>query len=312
MKISEVTHETFGKIICDPYYIYGDADFINLNKNQCESFHYLLFKEDKYYLGIIGGIKGGSFLSLPFAPFGGFIYAQKNIKISYLENAIDLLVNWAKSKNLKAIDLFLPPQIYDENFVSKQIVSLFQKKFFVLNIELNHFFLSKKYNNIYGNGIGVNGKNNLNDTLKNQFTFHRCENLLEKRIAYQVIKLHKQSSRQSLNMSWKEILMNTTIIDSDFFIAYNPDNFPVAAAIAFHVNQLIVQVVFWGENPKYSHLKPLNYLIPKIFEYYQEKFEIIDLGPASANYAPNHDVCNFKESIGCDTTLKFSFIRSLT
>ena len=311
MEVFEVTHEAFGKIICDPYYIYGDADFNNLTQQKCDSLHYLLFKEGKYRLGIIGGIKGGAFLSAPSAPFGGFIHLRGNIKISYLENAIDLLVNWAMSKKLKALNLILPPLVYDENFISKQISSLFQNKFFILKIELNHIFLTKKFDD-FNNYIGANGKNNLTKVFENQLTFYRCENLLEKRIAYQIIKLHKQTKQQPLDISWEEVLMTTTTIDTDFFIIYNSNNFPIAAAIVFHVSQSIVQIIYWGDNPEFSNLRTMNYLAYKTFEYYHDDFEIIDLGPSSENGVPNIDLCNFNENIGCDTTLKFSFIRSLT
>ncbi|MFO7828703.1 MAG: hypothetical protein R6V23_08800 [Bacteroidales bacterium] len=312
MEVFEVTHEKFGKIICNPFHIYGNADFNYLNKYKCKSLHYLLFKEDKYRLGIIGGIRGGAFLSAFSAPFGGFIYLRGDIKISYLDNAIDLLVEWGKSKNLKAINLVLPPQVYDENFVSKQINSLFHKNFYILKIELNHVFLTRRLDDYYTNTNWKNGRNNLNKAFKKHLTFHRCENLLEKRIAYQVIKLHKQTKRYPLDMSWEEILMTAAIIDTDFFITYNADNFPISSAIVFHVSQSVVQIIYWGDNLKYSHLKTMNYLAYKIFEYYHEDYEVIDLGPSSENCIPNIGLCDFKESIGCDTTLKFSFIRSLT
>lgn len=312
MEVFEVTHETFGKIVSNPFIIYGNADFNHINKHKCDALHYLLFKEDKFRLGIIGGIKGGAFLSASFAPFGGFIHLRGNSKIPYLESAIDLLVKWAKSKNLKAIQLILPPPVYDENFISKQIISLFNKKFYILKIELNYIFSTRKFNDNYMDTIWTNAKINLNKALKNQLTFYRCENLLEKRIAYQIIKLNKQSQGQSLDMSWEEMLMTTTLIDTDFFITYNADKFPVAAAIVFHINQSVVRIIYWGDNPKYSYLKTMNYLAYKIFEYYHENYQFIDLGASSENYDTTIDLGNFKESIGCDITTKFSFIRSLT
>ena len=312
MEVFEVTYETFGNIICNPFHIYGNANYNHLKKHNCDSIHYLLFREGKYRLGIIGGIKGGAFLSLPTDSFGGFIYLQDNIKISYIDNAIDLLVKWAKSKKLKAINLTLPPSIYNESFISKQMNSLFNNSFFILKIELNHILPSAKFNDNYINEIGKYDRNNLNKALKNNLTFHQCENLLEKRIAYQIISLYKQTQNEPLKISWKEILMTTTIIDTEFFITYDNNNFPVAAAIVFHLSPSIVQIFNWGENPEFLHLRTMNYLAYKIFEYYHRDYQIIDLGPSSENAVPNIDLCNFNESIGCDTTLKFSFIRSLT
>jgi acetyltransferase-like isoleucine patch superfamily enzyme/RimJ/RimL family protein N-acetyltransferase len=56
----------------------------------------------------------------------------------------------------------------------------------------------------------------------------------------------------------------------------------------------------------------MNFLAYKIFEYYSDlNYKFIDLGPSSENSVPNIGLCDFKESIGCDVTLKKKFLYNL-
>ena len=85
MEIIEVSSATFGNIIPEPFYTFGKAGFASLNSSKAESVHYLLFKEGKYRLGLIGGVRERIFYSPFSAPFGGFVYLNKEIKIPFID-----------------------------------------------------------------------------------------------------------------------------------------------------------------------------------------------------------------------------------
>jgi hypothetical protein len=55
-------------------------------------------------------------------------------------------------------------------------------------------------------------------------------------------------------------------------------------------------------------MKTMNYLSYKVFEYYANtEIKFIDIGPSTNNSEPNLGLADFKESIGCDINIKFSF-----
>ena len=86
------------------------------------------------------------------------------------------------------------------------------------------------------------------------------------------------------------------------------DGNDIAAAQVFHVCEGIVQVIYWGDVPGYSVLKPINYLAYELINFYGERgFQYIDIGPSSEKGRPNYGLCDFKSSIGCDLNAKFSF-----
>ena len=74
MEILEVDSSEYQNLIPAPYHVFGSASFNELNKGKCDEVYYLLFKEGKFRLGLIGGRRGNLFTSPFSAPFGGFAY----------------------------------------------------------------------------------------------------------------------------------------------------------------------------------------------------------------------------------------------
>jgi hypothetical protein len=73
----------------------------------------------------------------------------------------------------------------------------------------------------------------------------------------------------------------------------------------------IVQVIYWGDLPAYSEFKTMNYLSYNIFIYYKKLgVKYVDIGISTELSVPNHGLCEFKESIGCDLSLKFTFSKT--
>jgi lipid II:glycine glycyltransferase (peptidoglycan interpeptide bridge formation enzyme) len=126
--------------------------------------------------------------------------------------------------------------------------------------------------------------------------------------AYTVIKANRESKGYPLRMTLEDVLKTIKIIKADFFVlSYN--NVDVAAAQIFHVANNIVQIIYWGDIPGYTEIRPMNYLSYKVFEYYyNNKIDIVDIGPSTENGIPNYGLCEFKENIGCYVTNKFTFI----
>ena len=52
----------------------------------------------------------------------------------------------------------------------------------------------------------------------------------------------------------------------------------------------------------------MNFLAYHVFNFYKKNgIKVIDIGPSTENSIPNHGLCEFKESIGCDISPKHSF-----
>ena len=310
MEIVEAGYREYSTIIAEPYHIFGSAAFNHINEDKAESVHYLLFKEGKYRLGMIGGIRNNIFISPFSAPFGGFSFIQEDVRISYIDEAIQLLNEWVKKKGVKEIKITLPPTIYHESFLSKQINSLYRNGFMIEKTDLNYAYCLQQFDQNYAASIWYNARKNLKIALANNFSFRLGETADEKQTAYNIIKQNREARGFPLRMTWEQVQLSVSVIPADFFLVSNRDLLPVAAAVVFHLKPGVVQVIYWGDLPEHAHLKTMNFLSFKIFEYYHKlKLDIIDIGPSTENSIPNYGLCEFKESIGCGISCKFSFTK---
>ena len=76
MEILEVSPGEYAEVIDAPYHVFASAVF------------YLLFRDDKYRLGLIGGRRNNIFLSPFSAPFNGFSFISPRIRLEYFEAAL--------------------------------------------------------------------------------------------------------------------------------------------------------------------------------------------------------------------------------
>ena len=313
MEIVAVDQKEYSRIVINPYHIFGSAGFNQVNAAKCDSVHYLLFKDSKYRLGIIGGIRNNAFLSPFSAPFGGFSFLQEDVRISYIDEAIILLTTWAKAQALSALKITLPPTIYQESFLAKQINSLYRNGFSIDKTDLNYAYHLSSFTEEYPASIWYNARKNLKIALVNNFSFKKAALDIEKETAYNIIRQNREARGFPLRLTWQQVQTTAAVIPADFFLVENEAAIEVAAAIVFHVAAGIVQVIYWGDLPEYANLKTMNFLSFKVFEHYHQlNIKIIDIGPSTEDSIPNYGLCEFKESIGCSISCKFSFSKILS
>lgn len=311
MEIIEVNNIQYSEIFLHTYHIFNHANFNFLNEDKCESVKYLLFKDNKYKLGLIAGIKNKKLLSPFSSPFGGFSFIKSDIQILTIEKAIDELDNYCRINELINMEFILPPLFYDEIFLSKLVNVLFRKNYLISNIDLDFYFKTDNFKNKYIESIWYNARKNLNNALNKNFKFNLCSNPDDKNDVYQIIKENRLFRNKPLNMSFKQIIDTSNIIKTDFFLL-NYENINIASAVVYFVTEEIVYIPFWADKPGFSELRPMNFLTYKIFEYYSLKgVRIVHVGISSEKSIPNYGLCEFKESIGCTLTPKYTFSKTV-
>jgi len=202
--------------------------------------------------------------------------------------------------------------IYGGNFVSKQFNCLWREGFMISEVNLNYAFELDSFNESYPQRIWHNARKNLRISLTEGFNFEFCTSNEEKNLAYNIIQMNRASKGFPLRMTWPMVKETAQLISADFFIAYKEKSIPVASAIVFHISEFVIQIIYWGDAPGYSELKPMNFLAFKVFEYYKNSNKrIIDIGPSTENSIPNYGLCEFKEGIGCRIDPKYTFIHKL-
>ena len=180
MEIIEVDAAKYTEVIRSSYNIFNSAIFNDFNKQNCEIVYYLLFKEGKFRLGIVGGVRNGVFHSPYSAPYGGFSYVSEAVDTKYIELASLWLIRWATKKKFDAVSITIPPAFYNSSFISKEINCLWREGFEISAVDLNHYFNLDRFDEKYTESISYNGRRNLRISIQSGLKFSKSMNDNEK------------------------------------------------------------------------------------------------------------------------------------
>jgi hypothetical protein len=307
MELFETDAEGYRQIFPLTYHLYNSVDFNLLNAERCEKMLFLVFRDSRNRVGLIAGIKDNELYSPFSAPFGGFSFVKENTTILQMEGCVEALVKYVLENGYSAIHYTMPPLFYNKLFNNKLLNVFYRKHFSISSIDLNYEFDLHKSGDEYETRLWYNAKKNLRISLKQGFECVKCQTDPEILEAYTVIRENRERKELPLKMTFEQVRKTAEIINADFFLLRKEkDN--VAAAQVFHVAPGIVQVIYWGDIPHFANAKPMNYLAFYIFNYYKEQgLRYIDIGPSTQQSVPNYGLCEFKESIGCGVSAKYSF-----
>lgn len=305
MQIKNLTPGEFASTF-QAAHIFNTVAFAQLNSDKVERVHYLSFDDPKTCFGIVLGESNGVLRSPFSAPFGGFLEKGTH-GLERMEKAVDVLADYAKERSLKLL-ITLPPLVYDETKMSKW-VSVMMRKMQLRHIDLN-YHLDISHVSHYSSVINSSARNHLNQALRQNYCLHKLNSDNRDDVArvYNVISCNHKERGFPLRMTFEQVWQTiSNVVSADFFVLEH-EGCDVAAAQIFHVATGIAQVVYWGDIRQYAKLRPMNYLAYSLFGYYADNgLRILDIGPSTENGIPNYGLCEFKESIGCSVTMKYSF-----
>lgn len=309
MIIKEVSAEEYSSVIQSPFSVFDSVAFNDLNKDKVSEVKYLIFKDDKNKFGIILGVSNGELIAPFSAPYACVSCVSIDSKIENYYSATKLLTEYAKSLKVKSIRFTLPPTSYDENHLSKLYNALYINNFTLKSCDLNSAFTLDEFNESYIENLDIKARQKLKASLNNQLKFEKTDNLEQ---VYNIIQQNRQERGFPLLMTLDQVKKTIQVVKADLFVVASNMNEPIASAIIYHNKPEMVQVIYWGSLSSANNLKPMNFLSYKIFEYYKNKnIKVVDIGPSTENSVANFGLCDFKQSIGCKLSVKFTFHKDL-
>lgn len=316
IRIRVVDADTYRQSSIKPLTFFHHAEFNLLNEKKCEQLYYLLFSDNKVRLGVILGKQGVEWFSPFSASYGGLSASKYSVNIEFIEQAVLLLCEFVQERGGQKFQVILPPAFYADNFINGQLNVLWRKGFAVEQMDLNQSYHLVNCKTDIVDALQLTNdsslrmaRKNLNTAKRNNLTFKVASSYLDKKKAYELIKLSREFYKIPLHLSWQAIEETIRLVKHDFFIVSNGTE-EIAAAVVFRVTEAIAQIIYWGDHPEYRSLRPMNLLAPSIFEFYRrERFEIVDIGISTEQSQPNYGLYNFKASLGCTTTPKYTFVK---
>lgn len=290
---------------------FNRAEFLRLNIGKVDELHCLVIsKGNSARFAVSFGMNAHS-MRCPFSASFGYIEDIKGGQsIENYEYALRLIDEYMNMLMPDKVEITLPPSFYRQSEISTWAFLLDLYGWRAERTDLDYAFRIPEIISDYENVIAHNARKNLRISMQNGFELKKCESLDEKKEAYRIIKLNRDSKGYNLAMTEQEVLDTIKVVDADMYLLH-ADGINYASALVYEVSPKIGLVVYWGDIPDVGDKKVMNYLPYALLnEYHSRGFEYLDIGTSTLNGRPNYGLSNYKDSIGCVKTIKLTFSKS--
>lgn len=291
--------------------IYNESSFNKLNEKKVDDIYYLVaYDGQSPRFALCIGVNDNN-AKMPYsAPNALPVLIKKRSGLRRYEEMLTALEEFAVSEEWKSFQVTLPPLIYNPEEISAWINALFCHGYTVANIDMNYSLdLAKVYCSAYMDMLPANARRNLHIALRSELELNRCVCETELSEAYDIILANRQSKGYPLRMTKDQVMQTIKIVNYDMYIVRKSGQ-GIAAALLYSINDQVEQLIYWGDLPGIKDEKPINYLAYQLIQIYGGKgFRYLDIGIATEDSIPNYGLCDFKESIGCERSIKYSFIK---
>lgn len=310
-----VTAVDYGNCFPCPTHVFLGVAFNELNRQKCESIHYLLLEDTggKVRCGIILGERNGVLRSPFSAPFGG-LEERGNQKLPFLCSAVMTIREYARKMGC-GVEITFPPACYDcegSTYTRQALASLAEGA--------TQLYADFNYHLVLDDSIEVrkrmrsNARRNLAASQRNGLSFSAIESPTADELAeiYEIIRINHTTHGYPVHLSLEDIKSTSRIVKMYYFIVRDEQGKGIASSICYRTSQSTVQLIYWGDIPESRNLRPMNFLSYNIEMFLRDvakkecELKFFDLGPASSDGVPAVGLCDFKESLGSVLTPKIT------
>lgn len=313
--IKRVNAEEYKLLVPNRAVFFNEPDFTELNKDKADEVHYLIFmRENSARFGLIAG-RIGNEMRTPFsAPYSYPVAIISESKQETIDAALETFEDYCIEEGLESVRFIFPPMFYDEHQLTGWISSFYRHEYKVINLDINYALDLEKLNvdeESYGLMLTQKGRKALRRANRNGLEVTKCETEEDFRKAYEIIRIGHESKGFPVKMSFNQLMDTMELVDHDAFIVKKND-FGIVGEVLYRVNDRIVQGIYTGTHPDYMDCNGMNLLTWHTIKYYGEQgYKILDKAISTEDSIPNYGLCNFKESVGCERSLKYTFRKEL-
>ena len=313
--VKRVSADEYKGIVPDRRVFFNEPDFTELNRNKADELYYLIFmRENSARFGLIAG-RVGHEMRTPFsAPYSYPVAVIEESKQESIDAALEVFEDYCLEQGIESVRFIFPPLFYDEHLLSGWVSAFYRKQYRIENVDLNFSLDLKKLNvdeETYGNLITQKGRKGLRKARKSGLEIVRCESEEDYREAYEIVQIGHDAKGFPVHMTFEQLSETLKLVDHDAFIVRR-DGIGIVAEFLYKINDRIVQGIYTGTHPDYMDCNGMNLLTYYTIRYYGDRgFAILDKATAGKDSIPNYGLCNFKESVGCERSLKYTFRKEL-
>lgn len=291
MHIEEIAIRDFGLVFGQQFCIYDTNRFCVVSEHNARAMRALAMYDEGGHAvcGQIFGLKDDGMWHAPFsAPFSA---PSGTVTPETVNTFYTLAAKWLDTD----LVLVWPPMVYNPPVQPTDPQAI---------VDVNYHYPMDRFAN-YEQYLSRSGRYNHHRWQKHKF---ECVHTTDVNRTYSIIERNRKAMGYPLAMSQLAVNTTLTVVRMHFFILFCEGE-EAAAAIIYETAPGIVQVIYWGDLPQFRGMRAMNalaYLVFKWFADVRPDIHTIDIGPASTLGVRNQGLCDFKESIGCVATPKFT------
>lgn len=312
MHIIRVSPEEYAKLVPDRRVFFNEPSFCELNKDKVDEVHYLIvMKETSPRFGLILGQKG-NLAKCPFsAPYSYPVEIRTGESIASFDEAVDAIEDYCRQHGIGEIKFVFPPLLYDEHLLTGWISAFYRRQYEVVNLDLNFSAHLVEENFREGKFFNKKARNHLSKAVRSGMKLIHCETPEEIKRAYDVVLENHTAKNRPTHLSFEQLMATMALVRHWVFLA-ELEGKGIGAMIFYQVRPGIVQSIYSGYLLEYSNSGVMNFLVHHASTYFCEhSFEYLDRATATEDSIPNYGLCDFKDSVGCKRSLKYSFRKAL-
>ncbi len=313
MKVIRVSKEEYEKTVPNREVFFNEPAFCELNSNKVDEVHYLLIAKDtSYRFGLIAGVLNGV-MKCPFsAPYSYPVEIRSGAKVEAVDEALEALESYCNEIGVKEIRFIFPPLFYNEHLLSAWVSAFYRRSYKVTNLDISYALdLEELTCGDYTVRLPEKGRKGLRKSKKMGLTVQHCKTDEEIEEAYNIIKYNHDSKGRPTRLTLEQLMDTMKLVEHDVFIVRHEGK-GIVAEVLYRINDRIVQGIYCGYIPECWQYNGMNFLTDYTIHYYAEQnYKILDKATATEESIPNYGLCDFKESVGCKRSLKYSFTKQL-
>ena len=313
--VKRVNADEYEEIVTDRAVFFNEPIFTELNSDKADEVYYLiLMRENSARFGLIAGKVGTEFRTPFSAPYSYPVSIIDDSKQETIDAALETFEEYCADQGGESIRFVFPPLFYDEHLLSGWVSAFYRQGYQVINLDVNYALNLDKLNldeEDYGQLITQKGRKSLRRARRAGLEVVKCESEDDYREAYKIIQVGHESKGFPVKLSYEQLMNTLKLVKHDAFIV-KKDGIGIVAEVLYRINDRIVQGIYTGTHPDYMNYSGMNLLTYYTIRYYgAQGYKILDKAIATEDSRPNYGLCNFKESVGCERSLKFTFRKAL-
>ncbi len=243
------------------------------------------------------------------ASYGGLVYRDLSVKDAF--SAVEILIQTASDMGCSAIQLTLPPIIYQKKYSHYLDFALFRNGFTYLKREISSVVQLDSPDEILLSTFKAESRTAVKKALAQNVEILETERFSD---YYEILKKNlKMRHNVNPTHTLEELLKLKSFFPAKIRLmgAFLEDKL-IAGVCNFSANREVVLAFYISHDEDYQNYRPVNLLFYEIMKRYRaEGFRFLDFGIFTVNMEPNWGLGRFKESFGARGIFRDTFYKEL-